>query len=422
MTQIQENGNIDEIEKFKELERKISLSDNQENGIDNSSIGEIELSLSEEILNDLESPISESIETPGSELTTGTDSEITSSTADKAKNPEIVENSEDIENAEIVENIENAGGVEESENLPQSNLSITDKQTEDTEQPKNDTEAHENEEDQELYVTKIENDVTPLKEISEIESQAVVEDNPPGNDQINNSDSTDSIHIDNQSLNVTETLPEDQEEVSQDENVSDPKHDFDFETKQGDDNFGDFEADDDFGDFNDNNDDFGDFGDFNEGTNDQDFGDFGDFKNQVATQKPEAVSVPEFNVSPSVLPSIDISGSIFEDLSTLMSDKVPDNEFTVTIESFKDQEKRLFDCVNASAVDFIWKKSEFESMLTFATPNLLQLCENVEIERRETIRANLEAAVTRKNEISPEAADLLQRLPDLSFLNNPMHS
>ena len=47
---------------------------------------------------------------------------------------------------------------------------------------------------------------------------------------------------------------------------------------------------------------------------------------------------------------------------------------------------------------------------------------DVEIERRETIRANLEAAVTRKNEISPEAADLLQRLPDLSFLNNPMHS
>ena len=47
---------------------------------------------------------------------------------------------------------------------------------------------------------------------------------------------------------------------------------------------------------------------------------------------------------------------------------------------------------------------------------------DVEIERRETIRANLEAAAARKNEISPEAADLLQRLPDLSFLNNPMHS
>ena len=79
---------------------------------------------------------------------------------------------------------------------------------------------------------------------------------------------------------------------------------------------------------------------------------------------------------PPVLPSIDISGSIFEDLSTLMSDKVPDNEFTVTIENFKDKENQLFDCVNASAVDFIWKKSEFESILTIATPNLLQLCES----------------------------------------------
>lgn len=59
-----------------------------------------------------------------------------------------------------------------------------------------------------------------------------------------------------------------------------------------------------------------------------------------------------------------------------MSDKVPDSEFTVTIESFKDRENRLFDCVNASAVDFIWKKSEFESILTIATPNLLQLCES----------------------------------------------
>ena len=59
-----------------------------------------------------------------------------------------------------------------------------------------------------------------------------------------------------------------------------------------------------------------------------------------------------------------------------MSDKVTDNEFTVTIESFKDCENRLFDCVNASAVDFIWKKSEFESILTIATPNLLQLCES----------------------------------------------
>ena len=49
-------------------------------------------------------------------------------------------------------------------------------------------------------------------------------------------------------------------------------------------------------------------------------------------------------------------------------------------------------------------------------------CSDVEMERRETIRANLEAAAARKNEISPEAADLLQRLPDLSFLNNPMHS
>ena len=38
----------------------ISLSDNKENDIDKSSIGEIELSLSEEIHNDLESPISES--------------------------------------------------------------------------------------------------------------------------------------------------------------------------------------------------------------------------------------------------------------------------------------------------------------------------------------------------------------------------
>ena len=59
-----------------------------------------------------------------------------------------------------------------------------------------------------------------------------------------------------------------------------------------------------------------------------------------------------------------------------MSDKVPDNEFTVTIENFKDKENQLFDCVNASAVDFIWKKSEFESILTIATPNLLQLCES----------------------------------------------
>ena len=93
------------------------------------------------------------------------------------------------------------------------------------------------------------------------------------------------------------------------------------------------------------------------------------------TAKPEAVSVPESSaVPPPVLPSI--SGSIFEDLSTLMSDKVTDNEFTVTIESFKDCENRLFDCVNASAVDFIWKKSEFESILTIATPNLLQLCES----------------------------------------------
>ena len=59
-----------------------------------------------------------------------------------------------------------------------------------------------------------------------------------------------------------------------------------------------------------------------------------------------------------------------------MSDKVPESEFTVTIESFKDRENRLFDCVNASAVDFIWKKSEFESILTIANPNLLQLCES----------------------------------------------
>ena len=44
------------------------------------------------------------------------------------------------------------------------------------------------------------------------------------------------------------------------------------------------------------------------------------------------------------------------------------------------------------------------------------------MERRETIRANLEAAAARKNEISPAAADLLQRLPDLSFLNNPTHA
>ena len=47
---------------------------------------------------------------------------------------------------------------------------------------------------------------------------------------------------------------------------------------------------------------------------------------------------------------------------------------------------------------------------------------DVEMERRETIRANLEAAAARKNEISPEAADLLQRLSDLSFSNDPMHS
>ena len=126
--------------------------------------------------------------------------------------------------------------------------------------------------------------------------------------------------------------------------------------------------------------DFGDFGDFDEGTNDQDFGDFGNFNDQVTNAKPESVSAPSpVSAVPPVLPtvpSIDISGSIFEDLSTLMSDKVPDNEFTVTIESFKDKEKQLFDCVNASAVDFIWKKSEFESILTIATPNLLQLCES----------------------------------------------
>ena len=68
----------------------------------------------------------------------------------------------------------------------------------------------------------------------------------------------------------------------------------------------------------------------------------------------------------------------------------------------------------------MWKLGVIYTKLRKAYPWLI--ISDVEIERRETIRANLEAAAARKNEISPEAADLLQRLPDLSFLNNPMHS
>ena len=217
-----------------------SLSDNKENDIDKSSIGEIELSLSEEIQNDLESPISESIETPGSELTTGTDSEITSSTVE---NPENVENSENVENAEDVENPENADSVVEPENVPETDLSIADKQTE--EKPKYDPEIHENE--GELSVTEMETDVTTDavgENASDKNSNQSGEDDLSNNDQINNSDNTESIHIEDPSQTVTETVLPAEEEVSPDQNTPSPTND----------DFGDFEADDDFGDFNDNND------------------------------------------------------------------------------------------------------------------------------------------------------------------------
>ena len=204
----------------------ISLSDNKENDIDKSSIGEIELSLSEEIQNDLESPISESIETPGSELTTGTDSEITSSAAENVANPEVVENSEDVENSENAD--------KEPETVQQTDLSKADKQTEDEEKPKI-------EENQEPSVTEMETDVTTDAVVENIsdknkESHQSGEDDLSNNDQ--NSDNTDSIHIEDPSQTVTETVLPVEEEVSPDQN----------------DDFGDFEADDDFGDFNDNND------------------------------------------------------------------------------------------------------------------------------------------------------------------------
>merc|ERR1719197_1960249 len=89
----------------------------------------------------------------------------------------------------------------------------------------------------------------------------------------------------------------------------------------GDDDF------DDFGDFGDNNDDFGDFGDFDGDINDQDtFGDFGDF-DDAATATPitsDSPNSPNSTVPASVAappPVIEISKSIFEDLSTLLSDK-----------------------------------------------------------------------------------------------------
>ena len=131
----------------------------------------------------------------------------------------------------------------EPENVQETDLSLADKQTE--EKPKNDPEIHEN--DEELSVTEIETDVTTDavgENASDKNSNQSGEDDLSNNDQINNSDNTDSIHIEDPSQTVTETVLPAEEEVSPDQNTPIPTND----------DFGDFEADDDFGDFNDNND------------------------------------------------------------------------------------------------------------------------------------------------------------------------
>jgi len=168
------------------------------------------------------------------------------------------------------------------------------------------------------------------------------------------------------------------------------------ENDQQSDNFGDFEEKtdefDDFGDFQDDNDDFGDFGDFEE---------------------PAPEPVQEAIVPPTSTETLTL-GNLVDDIEKLRRKSEKSRKKFETDESTKKCVLSLFDCVNASALDFSWRNSNFDEIMAESTPVLIAICEKSSQQRR---KMQLEA-INEKNAktMSVEAAELLDRLPDLSWV------
>jgi len=171
---------------------------------------------------------------------------------------------------------------------------------------------------------------------------------------------------------------------------------------------------------NDDDDEFDDFGDF--GDND-DFGDFGD----VVDDPPNAqIEVPASPV-PAPLPISTTPppelGALVDDMSRLCLNIEPSDDTTAMSETVSDIDKRvarLFDCVNAGALDFAWRNSNFDSIMAESAPVLIAICEKSDQERRKML-LDQQAMTNAKNSTdskkqSVEAAELLEKLPDLSWV------
>merc|ERR1711892_784332 len=160
-----------------------------------------------------------------------------------------------------------------------------------------------------------------------------------------------------------------------------------------------------------------------ENDDDDDFGDFGDVVDDPPTAQIEVPASPVPALLPASTTPPPELGALVDDMSRLCLNIELSEDTTAMSETVSDIDKRvarLFDCVNAGALDFAWRNSNFDSIMAESAPVLIAICEKSDQERRKML-LDQQAMTNAKNSTdskkqSVEAAELLEKLPDLSWV------